>query len=271
MKIKKLTLDNIDIGQVTLPEQFTEQIRPDLIKRAVLAIQANKRQAYGSDVDSGMKHSSYISRRRRKYRGSYGLGIARVPRKIHSRSGTRMNWTAAGVPNVVGGRPGHPPQINKVWEQKINQTEKRMAIRSAIAATIVNDTVKSRGHRIPKGYPFIIEDKAEDLKSTKAIVIVLNKLGLTEELDRVSEAKERPGKGKMRGRRFRKKSGPLLVVSKSCPLSKGARNIPGVEIAIVDKLNTEMLAPGTVPGRLTIWTEGAIQRLEKEKLFCKRK
>ena len=35
----------------------------------------------------------------------------------------------------------------------------------------------------------------------------------------------------------------------------------------VKNLNVELLAPGEVPGRLTLWTVSAIENLEKEKLF----
>jgi large subunit ribosomal protein L4e len=44
-------------------------------------------------------------------------------------------------------------------------------------------------------------------------------------------------------------------------LIAAANNIPGVQVTTVLNLNTEMLAPGTHPGRLTIWTNGAIEQL----------
>jgi len=46
-------------------------------------------------------------------------------------------------------------------------------------------------------------------------------------------------------------------------LANAASNVPGVEVTTVANLNTEMLAPGTHPGRLTLWTSGAIERLDK--------
>jgi ribosomal protein L4 len=54
----------------------------------------------------------------------------------------------------------------------------------------------------------------------------------------------------------------------SCALSKAAGNIPGCEVATVDKLTAQMLAPGAVPGRLTLWSKKAIEKLEKEKVFA---
>ena len=59
----------------------------------------------------------------------------------------------------------------------------------------------------------------------------------------------------------------MLIVSKQSDVIKAVSNIPGIDIVNVKNLNVEMLAPGEVPGRLTLWTVSAIENLEKEKLF----
>ena len=41
----------------------------------------------------------------------------------------------------------------------------------------------------------------------------------------------------------------------------------GIDIVNVKDLNVELLAPGKIPGRLTLWTASAVEVLEKEKLF----
>ena len=41
-----------------------------------------------------------------------------------------------------------------------------------------------------------------------------------------------------------------------------ARNLSGVDAVTVDQLNVEHLAPGMLAGRLTVWTESALVRLE---------
>ena len=46
-----------------------------------------------------------------------------------------------------------------------------------------------------------------------------------------------------------------------------ANSLPGIEVSCVRNINAEILAPGASPGRMTIFTEGAIELLEKEKLF----
>ena len=258
---------NKETGIVELPNQFKEEVRKDLIKRAVLAIQANKRQKYGTDPKAGMKASAELSRRRHNYRGSYGFGISRVPRKILSRRGTRFNWVGAFAPGTVGGRVAHPPKSEKNWSQKINVKEKRKAIRSALSAVVDKETVVKRGHVIPEAYPFVLDAKAEEMSKTKEVVDMLKALGFDKELDRASIKKVRAGKGKMRGRKYKKRIGPLIVVSKYCKLTKAAQNIPGVDVVSVKRLNTELLAPGTIPGRVTLFTKPVIEMIEKEKLF----
>ena len=93
-----------------------------------------------------------------------------------SRRGTRMNWVGAFAPGTVGGRRAHPPKSEKIWWEKINEKEKAKAIRSAITATILKDIVAERGHLIPDGYPFILDDKFELTDKTKKIIEAFKKL-----------------------------------------------------------------------------------------------
>ena len=266
MKAKIKTLEGTNSGEINLPEQFNEPVREDLIKRAVLAIQNNNRQPYGAKYGAGMRQHGKLSRRRKAYKSSYGIGISRVPRKIMSRRGRRFNWVGAVAPGMVGGRKAHPPKAGKIWEQKINKKERRKAIRSALSASVIKELVEKRGHFV-NDYPLIADNKVEDIEKTKDAISFLKKIGLEKELERCSVKKIRAGKGKARGRKYRKKKGPLIVVSKDCKLIKAASNIPGVEIVEISYLNAELLAPGTLPGRVTVYTEAAIKRLDDEKLF----
>nr|AJS12252.1 50S ribosomal protein L4P [uncultured archaeon] len=267
MELKIFSCKNEQKGGLKLPEQFSEDIRPDLIKRAVLAQQNNTRQRYGASPRAGKRSSSKLSRRRRNYRGSYGIGISRVPRKIMSRHGTRMNWVGAMAPGTVGGRRANPPKPDKDYTQKINKQERRKAIRSAITATVSREIVEKRGHIAPKDYPFIIEESFEKITKTKDVISALKLLGFEGDLTRAEGKTIRYGKGKLRGRKYKKRKGPLIVVSDKCSALKAANNIPGIDIVSIKSLNTELLAPGCVPGRLTLWTESAIKIMEKDKLF----
>ncbi len=268
MKVPIVDAGNRETGTVELPFQFAEPVRQDLIRRAVITMQANKRQPYGSFREAGLQHSIEISKRRRDYKGVYGFGISRTPRKILSRAGTRMNWVGAFGPQTVGGRQAHPPKAEKVWAKKINEKERRKAIRSAIAATAHKDLVVQRGHRIPQHYPLVIDVSVESLSKTKDVEKMLIALGFEAELDRASQKSIRAGMGKNRGRPYAKKKGPLIVISKKDKLTEAAKNIPGIDVIDVKNLNAEMLAPGAKPGRATLWSSAAIEALAKEKLFA---
>ncbi len=264
MKLLLLTPDNKNAGSVTLPVQFEEVVRPEVIRRAAEAMWSRNRQAYGASPEAGKRQSVWISKRRRRYRGCYGHGISRVPRKIMSRNGMRMNWVGAFAPGTVGGRRAHPPKAEKIWERKINKKENRLAIRSALAATMHKGLVAARGHQTPQQYPFIISNDFEKIAKTKQLVQSLRALGLKEELERCAQKKIRAGKGKARGRPYKKRTGPLMVVATNAPLLK--LQLPGVDIVMVNALNAHLLAPGA-PGRLTLYTESAIERLRTEQLF----
>ena len=267
MKLNILDHAGNKTGEIQLPKQFEEEFRPDLIQRAVLTIQSHKRQPYAASTGAGKRASAKLSRRRRKYRGSYGIGISRVPRKILSRRGTRMNWVGAFAPGTVGGRRAHPPKTEKIWWRKINEKERVKSIRSAIAATMIRDIVSERGHIMPDNFPFALDGKFEEIDKTKNVIEALTKLGLANELMRVEGKKVRAGKGKSRGRKYKRKKGPLIVVAKKGKLYRAAKNIPGVDVVEARSLNAESLAPGSKAGRLTLWTSPAIDILEKENLF----
>jgi large subunit ribosomal protein L4e len=258
---------NTEEGKKKMPAQFDEPVRPDIIKRAVEAVWSNNRQPYATDPRAGKKASAKLSRRRRDYRGGYGKGISRVPRKILNRNGTQMFMVGAFAPGTVKGRMAHPPVADKIWAQKINDKERRKAIRSAIAATINKQLVTQRGHATPQAYPFIISNAFENLDKTSSVEKSLSTLGLEKELLRSARKKVRPGRGKSRGRRYRTATGPLIVVGGDCKLLKSAKNIAGIDIVSVNRLNASALAPGAVPGRLTLFTANAIDKLAKEKLF----
>ena len=262
MELNVFNAKNEQVGKKKLPASFSEPVRADIIQRAAEVVQANARQPYGSDPRAGKKAAAKLSRRRRDYKGSYGKGISRVPRKTLSRNGTQMHWVGAFAPGMVGGRRAWPPQAKKDWSQSINDKERRKAIRSAIAATLDKKLVGAR-HKIPATYPFILDASFESMDSTKQIQTAFEKLSLGDELARTAETKIRSGTGKMRGRLHQKKVGPLVVVSGPCKLALSARNISGIQVVAANKLNARLLAPGSAPGRMTLFTSAAIDKMEK--------
>ncbi|TQD25202.1 50S ribosomal protein L4 [Methanolobus vulcani] len=234
-------------GEVELPVVFDEVYRPDLIKRAVLAAQGNRYQPYGPRMYSGMDTSA-------RSWGS-GRGVAQLPRIAN---GSR----AARIPQAVGGRRAHPPKPEADRTEKVNKKERRMAIRSAIAATSDAELVKARGHRFEAQLPFVAADEFENVEKTKDVVSFLQNAGLYDDVLRAKDGRNiRAGKGKLRGRRFKNKKSVLIVATCDSPIMKSARNLAGVDVVSVDSLNAEVLAPGTHAGRLTVWTESAISTL----------
>ncbi|MDH5459959.1 MAG: 50S ribosomal protein L4, partial [Candidatus Bathyarchaeota archaeon] len=112
--------------------------------------------------------------------------------------------------------------------------------------------------------PLIVTDELEKVKKTNEVEETLIHLGVLSDIYRVRDSRKiRAGKGKRRGRKIKQAVGPLIVVAENRGVIKAARNVPGVDIVTVDNLNAEILAPGTHPGRLTIWTSSAIERLNE--------
>jgi large subunit ribosomal protein L4e len=247
---KIFDLEGKSAGKITLPKVFSTPLRPDVIKRAVLAIQSNRLQPQGRDPMAGKKTTA-------ESRGT-GSAIARVPRIKGGSS------RAAFAPSTVKGRQPHPPRAEKIIIKRIPKKEAKLALTSAIAATANKETVALRGHMIENipALPLVVEDAIEDLTKTKEVEETFVNLGIDQDVARVRGSRKiRAGKGKHRGRKMKQAVGPLIVVAENKGLVDAASNIPGVEVTTVNNLNTEMLAPGTHPGRLTIWTNGAIEKL----------
>lgn len=238
---------------IELPKVFEEDIRPDLIKKAVLASQTARYQPQGRDYFAG-KRTSALS-------WGPGRGAARVPRV--KGSGYSAGGHGAFAPQTVGGRIAHPPTVEKQIKKKINAKERKLATASAIAATAVKELVEERGHVIDKvpQIPLVVSDVLEKLKTAKDVEKALLKLGISGDLERAKEKKVRAGKGTMRGRKYKRKKSALLVVADDQGISKGAKNIPGIDIVKAEHLGVEQLAPGTHSGRLTVYTKSAIDKI----------
>ncbi len=262
MKASVFDLSGKTVGEIKLPKVFSEQVREDLIRRAVIAMQSNRRQPYGVNVLAGMRTSAHYHGERHTRFTMMDKEMARLPR-MHGKISPHLMWGARFVPQAVGGREAHPPKVEKVWSEKINKKERQKAIRSAIAATVDKKIVSERGHRVKelKELPIIVDDKLQDLKKTKDVVEFFVKIGLSSELERISEKKIRAGKGKLRGRKYKKKVGPLIVIVEDKGIGKAAKGLSGVDVCRVNNLNAELLAPGADAGRLTVWTKSAIEKL----------
>ncbi len=248
-----------------LPNQFNERLRPDIVKRAALSIKSKNRQSYGADEDAGLKHVTRWRQRRRMYRTSKGKGRARTPRKIQVARGMQLFGDGAKAPNTRGGHRAHAPTAEKDFSEEINDKERRKGIRSAIAATTNTDLV-SEHHSYDGDLP-ITTSGLETIEKTSELKEALEDLGLEDELERCSQRKVRAGKGTSRNRKYKTKRGPLLVVSEDEGVFQAVSNLAGVDVSTVDQLNAEKLSMGARPGRLVVWSENALEKLEEERLF----
>ena len=184
-----------------------------------------------------------------------------------SHRGGQFNWVGAMTPNTRGGRRAHGPITEKIYKESINKKEKRKALRSAMSASMNVQIVAGRGHKTPSHYPFAIEQKFEGLQTTSDVRKTFDALNLTEEIARCSVTSMRAGRAKMRSRGRKVKKGPLIITSGPCAAEKACRNIPGVDVQHVDSINTQYFAPGGDAGRLTIWTESALAKLQKDNMY----
>jgi len=242
-------------GTAALPAVFTAPIRNDIVHFVHSNISKNKRQAQGVNVLAGKRATAE----------SWGTGraVARIPRV--GGSGTHRSGQGAFGNMCRGGHMFSPLKVWRRWHRKVNQNQKRHAVASAIAATAVAPLVLARGHRIEKvnEIPLVIDSLSVE-KTSQLLKILIN-LGAEDEIRRCAESKKlRAGKGKYRNRRYVIRKGPLIVYDDNENDKKvvnAARNIVGVDVCNVHRLNLLKLAPGGTLGRFVIWTSSAFKAL----------
>lgn len=242
------------------PFIFSLPIRDDIVRKVHTNMSKNRRQAHGVDPKAGHRHSAE----------SWGTGraVSRIPRI--SGGGTHRAGQGAFGNMCRGGHMFSPKKIWRRIHRKSSIGMKRYAVASAIAASGVASLVYARGHRIGtvKQVPLVIDHKTlVNVKKTKQAVQLLRKLGAYPDIKRVINSRTlRAGKGKMRNRRHSQRTGPLIVLPQSedaRPIARAFRNIPGIDTAVVTRLNLLRLAPGGHLGRFVIWDSNAFASLDR--------
>ncbi|XP_063545225.1 large ribosomal subunit protein uL4 [Cydia strobilella] len=238
-----------------LPFVFKAPIRPDLVNNVHVSMSKNARQPYSVNKEAGHQTSAE----------SWGTGraVARIPRVRGG--GTHRSGQGAFGNMCRGGRMFAPTKPWRRWHRRVNLRLRRAAIAAAVAAAGVPALVQARGHIIEKvpEMPLVVSDKIQEINKTKNAVIFLRRVKAWSDVLKVYKSQRlRAGKGKMRNRRRVQKRGPLIVYHKDQGLTKAFRNIPGVDLINIDKLNLLALAPGGHVGRFIIWTQSAFDRLD---------
>lgn len=261
MKAHVHGLDGKKTGEMELGKAFSGKVRGDLVLRAFIAEQSARRQAYGVDPLAGKRTSAHYHGERGRRWAMMNREMARGKR-IHNQG--PLNYTGRFTPQSIKGRATHPPKAEKIWLVKINKKEKVMALLAALSATTDKSLVLQRGHQVNGSpVPFVFDDKLQEMKNTKKLVELLKTIGLENELARGKEKKVRAGKGKVRGRKYKKKKSLLIVVKDDKGLGNAARNIAGVDVTPTKSLTVSLLAPGGHPGRLALFTKSAVEELNK--------
>ncbi|MFC6726260.1 50S ribosomal protein L4, partial [Halobium palmae] len=129
-------------------------------------------------------------------------------------------------------------------------------------ATADAERVAERGHRFDGDLdlPLVVSDEFEELVKTKEVVAFLEAVGVHADVEHSEENRTvKAGRGKTRGRKYTRPTSILFVTSEEP--SKAARDLAGVDVATASEVNAEDLAPGTHAGRLTVWTESAVEEV----------
>jgi len=199
---------------------------------------------------------------------SWGTGraVSRIPRV--SGGGTHRSGQGAFGNMCRKGRMFAPTKVWRRWHIAVSTDQRRFATCAALAASSVAPLLLARGHRVSNipEVPLVIADNdIQTISKTKDASALLEALGLAPELKKVVDSRHvRPGKGKARNRKYIQAKGPLIVHNRSrenSTIEQAFRNIPGVELGHVERLNLLKLAPGGHVGRLIVWTESAFKEL----------
>jgi large subunit ribosomal protein L4e len=230
-------------------------IRPDIVSFVHMEMMKNGRQPYAVSEKAGHQTSAE----------SWGTGraVARIPRV--SGGGTNRSGQGAFGNMCRGGRMFAPTKTWRRWHRHINVNQRRYAICSALAASAIPSLIMSKGHRIEQipEVPLVIADKIQELKKTKEAVAVLHRLKVWPDIEKVKNSRRfRAGVGKMRNRRRIQRRGPVIIYAQDNGICRAFRNIPGITLINVDRLNLLKIAPGGHVGRFCIWTESAFKRLD---------
>jgi large subunit ribosomal protein L4e len=253
LSVKILDLEGKESETTTLPDVFLLPIREEIVARAFVALDSHRRQPQGRDPLAGERTTAET------YNPPTGRGISRIPRvkgDRYSKSGM-----AGGVASIVHGRLPFPPRSEKVIRKEINRKERRLALACAIAATGDRDLVANRGHIFSAELPIVVSDEIEKVTKVRELKKFLGTIGSDKEIDRLGSRKRKLNSALSKLRR--RGSGPLFVVGNSSLLKPALKSIPGVSVVKSSDLSVLDLAPGSIPGRLTIWTKSALETLPK--------
>jgi len=241
-------------GEIDLPEIFNSPIREDLAAKSFEAEKFEAMLNYSTFPEAGKRNSASgtIIHRRHEWRGHYGKGISRIPRKTMWRRGTQFFWVGAEISGTRGGRKAHAPHAI-VIPKNFNKKELKLALVSAISATASEKYLKARYSTLTSSdftAPAVIESLPE---KTKDFISAVNSIFKSAASLAFRQKAVRAGAGKRRNRKYKQNAGLLVVVGKDeAPKLSGVEYVPALELSVSD------LYP---LGRLTLYTQKALSDL----------
>ena len=257
MKAQLLDLQGKKQKEIVLPKVFDSKIREDIVKKVFET--EKTQQPYGPNFMSGKRHSASgtISHKRHDWKGHYGSGRSRIPRKTMWRRGTQFYWIGAEISSTRGGRRAHEPKPEGFMKfKKINKKEMEIALNSVIAATSQGEKTTLRYFRLRDkkvdNLPIVVESKITELKTQDLLKTVDKVLGNLSEVSR-KEKSVRAGRGKLRNRKYKSSQGALIITGNEEKIK--TKTLESIKV-------NELMVSDLYPlGRVVIFTEKAIKDL----------
>ena len=256
MQAKILDLDGKETESLDLPSVFGTPLRDDVINRVYVSLASHGKQPQGRDPLAGERTTAESGH------PPTGRGIARIPRvkgERYSKSGM-----AGAVASTVHGRLPHPPRSEKVIRKEINAKERYLATASAIAATADASLVQKRGHKFSSKLPIVVSNDLESVSKARDLKKLLIALGVDRDLVRARNRTKKISSSV--SKRLRPGAGPLIVVSNPSKLRSASKSFEGLSVAASSSLSILDLAPGSIPGRLTVWSKDSLTGISKNVL-----
>ncbi|MCL5239252.1 MAG: 50S ribosomal protein L4 [Candidatus Marsarchaeota archaeon] len=243
--------------KITLPEVFSIAFNEDIVRRALLAEQSARYQPQGHYLLAGMDTSASYTGRYGTYRTQRHTGRPPRPRQRLAKGGS---GDVRKIPSSVKGRRAHPHKVEKIIRERINRKEYAKALSIAVAATANAPMIKKSYAFQKEPFPVVVSNQIEKIARTKELTKVLGVLGFADDMERSHAPRTNDGTRRRSKKRYFR-STVLIIAKDAKSVEKAGRNIPGVDVLEVDRMNIGKLAPGARP-RLTLWSEAALESVK---------
>lgn len=248
-----ISIEGKRIQETSIPDIFNYEYKQWVINRAIIAENTWNLQPQGHYLLAGMQTTAAYIGRYGTWRTGRHVGRAINPRE---KLASGAQGKVRRVPSAVTGKRATPHLIEKRIKEKINKKEYTIALYGAMAKTFKN---------LPE--PIILENKTESIKNTKEVNKLLKEIKIITN----KKSKSLNKKTKRSATQKKYKHVVTIVVKNDKGIVKAARNIPGVNVCVLDKITVGKLMPGGNSKCISIWSEDAAKDANTIKLKIKLK